>query len=193
MRLDNVPAVEHVSPKQRDRERERDWGNLLLACAYCNARKGSNPKPSLLGDYCWPDRDNTFRAFVYRESGEVEVNRALPDAAQALAMRTCTLVRLNKRPREGESLDAGDPRWQKRIRVWGIACDLRDDLAERDTPRVRERVVKVAYEMGCWSIWMTVFASDPDMRRRLIAALPGTSRGCFSEVGEALPRVGGAL
>jgi uncharacterized protein (TIGR02646 family) len=193
MRIDNVPAVEHVSPKRRDPERERDWDNLLLACVYCNARKGNHPKPSLLGEYCWPDRDNTFRAFAYRESGEVEINRALPDTAQALAMRLRALVGLNDRPREGQHLDAGDPRWQKRIRVWDIASEHRDDLVERDTPRIRERIVKVASETGCWSIWMTVFANDPDMRRRLLAAFPGTARGCFTEHGEALPRVAGAL
>ena len=193
MRLDNLPAVEHVSPKKRDPERERDWENLLLACAYCNSHKSNRPKPSLLSEHCWPDRDNTFHAFRYLESGEVEIDRNRSDAQQALAMRTRALVSLNNRPEEGTHVDVGDPRWRKRIAIWGIAADAREDLAERDTPRLRESIVRNAYELGCWSIWMTVFASDVDMRRRLIVGFHGTALSCFDESCEPCPRPGGAL
>lgn len=193
MRLDNVPAVEHISPKSKDSARERDWNNFLLACAYCNAYKRDDPKPSLLPEYCWPDRDNTFRAYRYTQSGEVEINRALTDAQQALAMRLRALVRLNARPHEGLPFEAGDPRWRKRISIWEIATEQREELSTRDTPRMRSLIVKTACETGCWSVWMTVFDGDPEMRQRLIDGFKGTARACFDAHAAPVARPGGAL
>ena len=54
--------VEHVIPKSKAKNLETEWSNLLLGCVNCNSRK-SNKNDSRDG-YLWPDRDDTFNAFV---------------------------------------------------------------------------------------------------------------------------------
>jgi len=58
---------------------------------------------------------------------------------------------------------------------------------------MRATIVALARATGFWSVWMTVFTEDQDMRRRLIDAFPGTSIACFDEQLRPLPRPAGAL
>ncbi len=58
---------------------------------------------------------------------------------------------------------------------------------------MRNKIIQLAKATGFWSVWMTVFSEDVDMRRRLIAAFPGTSRACFDEQARPVPRRCGAL
>ena len=45
---------------------------------------------------------------------------------------------------------------------------------------LRDAVVKLAKASGFFSVWMTVFNDDADMRLRLINSFPGTAEsGCF--------------
>jgi len=74
-----------------------------------------------------------------------------------------------------------------------MAEHARSRLATHDIEPMREQIVDTAKEKGYWSIWMTVFADDPDMRRRLIAAFPGTATTCFDDDCLAIARPGGNL
>lgn len=50
-----------------------------------------------------------------------------------------------------------------------------------------ECVVRLAQATGFFSIWMQVFQAEPDMRRRLIDAFPGTREsGCFDPLNSNL-------
>ncbi len=191
MRIENAPNVEHVSPKSRDAERERDWDNLLLACNHCNPTKGSVKRR--LDDHLWPDRDNTARAFRYDESGRMEPVEGLPEGVRLRALRTRNMVGLD--PRDATS--ANLRRLKHRRDAWTMATTNRARLRAAPDPlfgaALREVLVDLARRCGYWSIWMTVFADDPDMRRRLIEGFKGTSAACFDTATTPIARPGGAL
>ena len=73
--------------------------------------------------------------------------------------------------------------------TWRIAIGARDDLQKEDTATDRKRIVQLAQASGYWSVWMTVFANDPQMLSDLIRGFPGTSTACFNADGQCLPSV----
>ena len=188
-RLPASLAVEHVRPKDPNPDLELQWDNFLLACTNCNSTKGH--KDVVLDEYFWPDRDNTFRAFVYTEGGLIEVNSSLPDVERNRAKKTIALMGLDRTPIDDSA--ASDRRWRNRLQVSTMAIDVRQGLNEEDTEFIRELIVAIAAARGFWSVWMTVFADDQDMLRRLIDAFPGTSEDCFDDECHPIHRPGGAL
>jgi len=181
--------VEHILPKKWHPECEKEWNNFLLACKNCNSIKGY-PENMQLNNYYWPDKDNTARAFVYRQGGTVEVHPQLAELEQAKARRTMQLTGLDRRIINPYNKDT---RFNKRKEVWKIAEDQLATLEETDTPKIRDLIVQVAQGRGFWSVWMTVFQKDKDMLRRFIDAFPGTCPSCFDEQYRLIPRPGGAL
>ncbi len=176
MHLDSGLAVEHVQPKSRQPQKSREWENLLLACANCNATKGKTPITDATEDeYLWPDRNNTFLALEYSEGGVVSANEQLPPSIQEKARRLIHLVGLDKTP--DRSSDQTDRRWQNRIDAWGLAQRSKDRLARVNTQEMRAQIVDEAKDY--FSIWMTVFAEDADMKRRFIEKFKGTAPDCF--------------
>jgi uncharacterized protein (TIGR02646 family) len=186
----NAPTVEHVQPKSRVPELERAWCNLLLACDYCQGCKGHTLV--VLEDYFWPDRDNTLRAFVY-ESMTVSVAPDLDSAASERAVRTIRLTGLDKILGAEREPSDEDQRWINRSEAWGKATDAKRRLAEREHEGLRQQIVETANSTGFFSVWMTVFADDADMRRRFIESFPGTSVACFDTEFHPIPRPCGAL
>jgi uncharacterized protein (TIGR02646 family) len=175
MHLDASLAVEHVQPKQPAnsqvlRDRELEWDNFLLACTNCNSTKGN--ADVVMGDYYWPDRDNTFRAFTYSVGGKI---RPSSDSDFDKAARTINLTGLDKNPIN--DIAASDRRWQNRREAWDIAVESKIDLSKNNTQEMRRQIVRSV--KGYWSVWMTVFQDDPDMIKRFIDAFPGTARDCF--------------
>ena len=171
-------AVEHIEPKGGPNGRpeiEGRWDNFLLACVNCNSTKGDTSVS--LAHVLLPDRDNTFAAMVYTPDGKV-----VPSSAPALA--TLQLVGLHTR--SGGDMDANGrrvalDRTSQRMEAWLVAAESRAEVdADPESPRLRAQVVRTAVATGFFSIWMTVFAEDADMRRRLVEAFPGTCQsGCF--------------
>lgn len=66
MRVNNALAVEHKEGKKSGGALT-DWDNLLLACTYCNSRKGEKIKKGELDKWIWPDMHNTCLAFTYND------------------------------------------------------------------------------------------------------------------------------
>lgn len=186
MHLDASLAVEHVQPKSLHPGLALLWDNFLLGCSNCNSIK--NDKDPGLGNCLWPDRDNTLIAFLYTEGGVVEVNPALNSKQYALAQELMDLVGLD---RKVENATASDRRWVNRLDAWGKAERALARLAKRDDNEFREQIVETAESKGYWSVWMTVFGHDVDMRQRLINAMPGTAKTCFDAQTNALSRVHG--
>jgi uncharacterized protein (TIGR02646 family) len=189
-RVNNLLAVEHIQPKNIRSDLELAWDNFLLACVNCNSIKG-HAKVSL-GDYYWPDRDNTVRAFTYFATGIVGVNVTLTPEQKEKAKRTIELTGLDRTPAH-PNYSYRDNRWQERKEIWEIAVDSLADLENNNTEELRKRIVALAIRSGCFSIWMSVFQDDADMLNRFIAAFPGTCKDCFDRQGKPLPRPGGAL
>ncbi len=177
MHLDASLAVEHVKPKKPPGaaaalpERELEWGNFLLACTNCNSTKGDTDVA--LDDYLWPDRDDTFHALQYSVGGVVD---AAPGAQRAKAESLIKLVGLQQ---QADTDRASDRRWLNRREAWDRAVLAKDRLNRCPCDEMREQIVETAQAKGFWSVWMTVFADDPEMVRRFLVALPGTQGEYF--------------
>jgi len=185
MRLETSLAVEHVRPKKPKGEkanipeREFDWNNFLLACSNCNSTKGNTDV--VLGEYFWPDRDNTFNALQYSEGGLITPAQHLSRDLEIKAKKTVELTGLDKHPLMNAASDpkASDRRWRNRRETWDIAMESKTDLAACNTPQMRRQILRSVH--GYWSIWMTVFQDEPDMLKEFIEAFPGTCLECFDE------------
>ena len=195
MKLDSNLAVEHVKPKKvggviQD-ERLLDWGNLLLACTNCNSNKGNENID--VSEYFWPDSDNTYRAFEYGEGGCIAVAQLFSSDMKEKAERTLALTGLDKTP--ADTNEASDRRWLNRKEVWDIAQRALSRLHSNNIEEMRAQIVDTMKGHGYWSIWMTVFSGDADMRRRFIQAIAGTDSNCFNSTNgyEAVQRTGGAI
>jgi hypothetical protein len=75
-------------------------------------------------------------------------------------------------------------RVSQRMEAWAIAEEGRTDaLANPANVEMRRCLINLAIATGFFSIWMTVFAAEPDMRNCLIDAFPGTrGSGCFDQI-----------
>ncbi|MBI3797404.1 MAG: hypothetical protein HY268_10630 [Deltaproteobacteria bacterium] len=75
-------------------------------------------------------------------------------------------------------------RVSQRMETWAVAEEARSDVdANPGNVAVKCWVIRTAKAYGFFSIWMTVFSSDADMRNRLINAFEGTREsGCFDPV-----------
>jgi len=177
-------AVEHIQPKGLPAYAalEGRWSNFLLACVNCNSTKSS--KDVVLVDVFIPDRDNTFDAFNYLADGRIEVAVHLTPGQRDQAVRLLSLVGLDKPilvALDENGKQVALDRVAQRMEAWGLALEARSDVsANPGNLAVRNGAIRTAKAAGFFSIWMTVFAGDVNMRNLLIDAFPGTrSSGCF--------------
>lgn len=162
-------AVEHKLPKSIYPDLECDWMNFLLACANCNSNKLDKVGAPLQG--LWPDTGDTFSVLEYAPTGAIRPKEGLPEPVAEAAQALLNLVGLDKSPRQAANTDF---RWQDRYEVWSIAQQSLKDLKGADTSQMRDRIIDVARSRGGFSVWMSVFHGDSDMKARLIACFPGT-------------------
>lgn len=78
MSIKHVPEVEHKISRKNGGDWTA-WSNLLLGCKYCNTRKAAKITPQNVGEYLWPDSDNTAVAFSYT-NGIPKVNEDILSA-----------------------------------------------------------------------------------------------------------------
>lgn len=182
-------AVEHVQPKglTQYKHLEGSWSNYLLACVNCNGtKKDKDVHPAA---YLLPDRDNTFAAFSYLPDGTIEPSeKAVDNGLQAMAQATLELTGLEKAAIQTPDINGRQvalDRVSQRMEIWGIAEVSKVDLDnDPDNQVLRRSIVQIALSSGFFSIWMTVFADDPDMLSRFVDAFPGTrASGCFDANG----------
>lgn len=155
--------VEHVVPRRKAPYLEREWSNFLLGCANCNGRKSS--RNDSRDGYLWPDTDDTFGAFAYRFGGRVSVKEGLGSDEHRKASALFDLVGL------GEMGTCKDRRRHKRRQAWDQAVVVKGRIGDENS---RILGVQVALGTGFFSVWMSVFYDDEDMRRRLVDAFRGT-------------------
>lgn len=186
--LGHAAEVEHVQPKGLPQyaHLKLEWTNFLVSCKNCNTRKSN--ADVVLAAVALPDRDNTFRALVYMPNGHVRVSDALSASQRSAIDRTMALVRLNEEAAGSRELDAAvvaRTRLQQRREAFARAETSAQMLRETEFHEAtRNIVVKLALATGFFSVWMTVFQTDADMKIRFIHAFPGTHEsGCFDATG----------
>ena len=181
-------AVEHVQPKGLPVYAHLigRWNNFLLACVNCNSTKKN--KNVVLSDVILPDRDNTFAAFEYLPDGSVQASPlATGNGLTAIAEATLALTGLDKaapNTHDENGRQVALDRVSQRMEVWLNAQEARNDIAKNpNNHMLRSYVIKLATKTGFFSVWMSVFSGDADMRIRLVNAFPGTAEsGCFDMV-----------
>ncbi|BBL57947.1 hypothetical protein MKFW12EY_15600 [Methylomonas koyamae] len=187
--------VEHKKPKKEYPETEFQWSNFLLACGNCNSGKGHGQLN--LDDYVWPDSDNTLLAFSYDAQGRVLPNKIHAEPINRKIETTWLALGLNKHPDRQitgqQTPSSKDKRWLHRQQAWQNASKRKSQLAVFDSEERRAEIVEMALQRGFWSVWMTVFQDDADMRRRLIEAFPGTAKACFDKNTQPIQRPGGQI
>ncbi|MEI6746498.1 MAG: HNH endonuclease signature motif containing protein [Methylococcaceae bacterium] len=188
-----APAVEHIQPKSLELALKTQWDNFLLACPFCNSIKGNKLiNASNFNEYFWADCDNTFRAFCYEKDRAPSCDLTLNVTYQKIAQNTLELTGLDREPTH-KKLTEKDRRWIKRNEAWSKAELAIKRLNQQSTDLMREQIIDAATSTGFWSVWMTVFADDVDMRQRLISEFRGTSAECFDAATEAILRNGGQI
>ena len=171
---------------------DRPRGCTDPGCCCCMAVHGVNcnsakqAKNVILANVLLPDRDNTFAAFSYLPDGTVQPS-TLATALMGKASDSLALTGLDKKI--SVSLDENGrqvalDRVSQRMETWAVAVEAKSDVeANPDNVAVKDGVIRVAKAYGFFSIWMTVFSGDSDMRNRLIDAFEGTREsGCFDPV-----------
>lgn len=188
-------AVEHISPKSLDPDREPDWSNFLLGCTNCNSVKLNQPTND--DDFLWPDRDNTFRAFTYSAGGFVEISRQVPDRLRPKARALMDIVGLDRHSKKGWPRPARrDKRWEQRESTWRLAEEYRGKIESFSAEGRRLAVALIrdlALGYGFFSVWLTVFRGNPDICHAIWTGFIGTAEDCFDGNGAAVRRSTGRL
>ncbi|MEI6705739.1 MAG: hypothetical protein WCK96_01245 [Methylococcales bacterium] len=188
-----APAVEHVQPQSTVPELRNHWYNFLLACVFCNSVKKDTPiNINSVHNYFWASQQNTFRAFRYEKDRAPQIAMCLKPAHRQIAQNTLELTGLDREPSHPK-LTVKDRRWIKRNEAWAKAEQAKQRLNQQPIDLMREQIIDTATSTGFWSVWMTVFQDNIDMRQRLINAFTGTSRACFDANTQPIQRAGGQL
>jgi uncharacterized protein (TIGR02646 family) len=179
-------AVEHIQPKKTYKKLTNDWTNLLLACVNCNSTK--KDKNVILSDILLPDRDNTFAAFIYTADGRIKPSSlAVNNGLTKVAQDTLALTGLDKKISDTLNENGKEialDRISQRKESWLTAQRAKGHIVKQpDNDALKEIAIEAAKQCGFFSIWMTVFENNADMRNRLIDAFAGTrDSGCFDSI-----------
>jgi uncharacterized protein (TIGR02646 family) len=178
-RIEHGIGVEHVKPKTLYEDLELEWKNLLIACVNCNSTKGH--KDIVLSEFYWPHLDNTAKAFQYSTGGIVRIDAQLLPRQRLRAQNMIDLVGLDKVPSTNiaDNPEESDNRWKFRLLAWNKAEELKNDLMQDDTEKMRRMIIDIAEATGYFSVWMSVFQSDLKMRKSLVEAFKGTDINCY--------------
>lgn len=185
--ISHVPEVEHISSKSKGGALT-DWDNLLLGCKYCNSRKGSKVTPENRDKYLWPDIDNTALAYTYYDGvpnvNESDLNLIDPTGVRLeKAKNLFNLVDLSHIPIPNEK----DRRFSERNKAYELAIEsLNDWKSVKNDPdkyveMMKSHIKKIAQLQGFFSVWMTVFADEPEIMNAIIEAFPATNRLYYDE------------
>ena len=183
--------VEHVQPKTTALGGRPDlalsWDNFLLACSYCNRAKWDTVVN--LDDYLWPDRDNTFHAFLYEVDSPPQPNNQFNPLAAKAALALINLTGLDRVPGHQEFSDR-DRRYVKRKEVWGVALLTLHQYRQGLVSPLAVQLTAVS--RGFFSVWMTVFQGEDEVRRLLLTGFKAAA-SCFDANTNSIARPGGRI
>lgn len=176
--------VEHIQPKDLAHYARLTgaWTNFLLACVNCNSTKST--KNVNLSQIYLPDRDNTFYAFTYSPDGTVEPASYLSRSERSIGISTLKLTGLDKaalNQKDANGRTVAMDRVSQRKEAFNLAMEAKSDLDTTGASAIlTDYAIKLAKQTGFFSVWMTVFSDNRNMRLRLIDAFASTrASGCF--------------
>lgn len=191
MPINHVPEVEHMISKKYGGDKTA-WENLLLGCKYCNSRKAAKTTLQNMTEYLWPDTENTALAFSYGNGVPSLNEEALKEvdptgACYEKAKNTYELVGLGNEPdlkrkdkdRRFLSRNASYYRALKSLENWRHV----KDASKQYQNDMKEQIMMTATADGFFSVWMTVFAEEPEILLALLDHFPGTNKACYDEQG----------
>lgn len=177
MCINHVPEVEHLEAKSEG-GKELDWENLLLSCKYCNTRKGVRVKSGDKGMYLWPDKDDTFHAYMYDEDIprlNEEYLKSKGAEEKTKAENLFELLRLDNIPITPRDKDR---RYTLRNETRNYAKESKEGLSKINDCSLRadylDLTIKLALAKGFFSVWMEVFKDDEEVKQLLISSFKGT-------------------
>ena len=196
MPINHVPEVEHMISKKHGGDKTA-WSNLLLGCKYCNSRKSAKTTPQNAEDYLWPDAANTAIAFSYTNGipkvnaevlNELDPTGSLCEKAQ----NTYDMVELGNEPdlQPGGKKQDKDRRFLNRNLSYNKALiSLKNwnhvkDASECYQNAMKEQIIMTATADGFFSVWMMVFADEPEICLALLERYPGTNKVYYDEQGK---------
>lgn len=169
--------VEHIEPKNLTKQKgqkyyEHDWKNFLLSCPICNSCKGDThylPEQLIL-----PNKDDSYKAFLYFKGGGIEVNPVAEDDVRERANNTLSLIKLT---RKGNECTGADFRWKERLEAWNTAEDFLTYYTKGKANL--SCIISYVKKTGMWSVWYTVFQEVDAVKKSLIESFPGTAKQYF--------------
>ena len=174
MKLDNVPAVEHKVSKSEGGD-ELAWSNLLLSCFYCNSHKGHRVTAINKDEFLWPDEDDTYHVFSYKQMMPILDEKYLRTQSQEIRQKAENTYHLFR-------FDIDCKSWMRDRRI--ICRNEARNLAIKYLKSLNEHVddraeyiaciVDLAKGYGFFSTWMAVFYNEKDVKEALVYAFPGT-------------------
>lgn len=178
--IHHVPEVEHIESKKRGGD-ILSWENLLLSCKYCNTRKGTVVGKGEKEKYLWPDEDDTFHAFLYDETGIPKLNdRYLEKQNGDIKKKAQALYELLKLDNIPTKPGDKDRRYAERSETWNIAERCKDFWNKMKKTEMKveylQTIEMLAKATGFFSVWMSVFKDDVEVREVLIHTFKGTKR-----------------
>jgi hypothetical protein len=168
--------VEHVQPKSLLKyfHLEKSWSNFLLGCKNCNSVKGL--QDVVFSELHLPHKNNSALSFQIKEGGLIEISDTIDVLEKQKAQNTLNLVGIDRRPKHS-LYSKKDDRWQNRYEAWNLAQKYlkkyQSNLVDIDI------IIDLAIHKGFFSVWMTVFENDLDIRQALIDNFKGTAKTCF--------------
>ncbi len=164
--------IEHVVPKSKQPTLTLEWTNLLLGCARCNRdfKKAWNDDRV---NYLWPDINDTFHAFIYEKSGRVLVNDQLEEQVHQAAENLIDLVKLDDGKTTQPVLNT------RRRDTFNFAYAMKRMFVKQALSL--DDLMLAVYRAPSWSVWMTVFSDQPEVKERLLTdeRFPGTAIELF--------------
>jgi uncharacterized protein (TIGR02646 family) len=164
MHVTNPIAIEHIFNRDSYPRLSANWSNFLLACSYCNSRKGAQRvEAPYRAKYFWPHLHNTLLKFEYRPDGVTRAHADLSPADRPRALRTISLYALDATKTKTGDLDQ---RHRARLQAWRIAIDRRIEFEKGICPV--SVIVDSATLAGFFSVWLAVFHDREAVRAALI-------------------------
>ena len=172
--------TEHIQPKGLPQyaQLKTKWDNFLLSCSTCNNKKGDTDV--IYSEIHLPHRNNTHLSLLYKEAGVVEVNPDIPQLSRLHAQALINLLKLDNPDSET------DFRREMRRRAWDRAMMY---LKKYEAGEYELNAMITDIKLNdCWSIWFTIFKDHREVREALVEQFPGTSRECFDQDYNPIPK-----
>jgi hypothetical protein len=186
MHVTNPIAIEHIFHQEGFPRLKANWNNFLLACNYCNSRKGRQKvEGPYRAKYFWPHVHNTLLKFQYRPDGIVRVQPALALADRQRAQRTISLYKLDAIISTTGGIDQ---RHLGRLKALKIAIDCRIEFQNGET--AAPSIVRYATSYGFFAVWLSVFQDVPAVYTALVNCpeFHLAETGCFDAHSQLIDR-----